>query len=226
METAREKLGLDFVVEWKPYFLDPTLPKSGKDKTAHYDGKFGEARCKEILLYLRAVFEAEGIPGYNINGLISNTIDSHQLLELAREHSLEAQDRLAQVLFRRYFIDSTRDLRRRRCYLKPLSLQSNVLLSQPQRTLLRPLLSAGEDIGDRSVLLAAAKEVAIDEQAAAAVLDEDRYAEEVLSHAEAEMSKVRGIPLFRIDSSHQLSGGQSPEAFLQVFTELSQIEVQ
>lgn len=51
---------LECSVRWRPFFLDPTLPKQ-KDKTSAYREKFGEARMKQMIPFMTKVGSEEGI---------------------------------------------------------------------------------------------------------------------------------------------------------------------
>mmetsp|Transcript_81121 Transcript_81121/g.161316 ORF Transcript_81121/g.161316 Transcript_81121/m.161316 type:complete len:266 (-) Transcript_81121:422-1219(-) len=106
MAVASDKMALDFSITWKPFFLDPRLPGGeGKDKHAHYISKFGAERVNQMVPHMVQTFEAEGIPGYNINGRVGNTMDSHRLLEYALKHGgPQKQDQLMETLFTQYFL--------------------------------------------------------------------------------------------------------------------------
>ncbi|NYF30587.1 DsbA family oxidoreductase [Sphingopyxis sp. JAI108] len=70
------------------------------------------------------------------------------------------------------------------------------------------------DPGDRSALVVAAEEVGLDGSAARAVLESDRYVEEV--RAEEELWRSRGInsvPTVIVNDRHLISGAQPPEEF-------------
>jgi predicted DsbA family dithiol-disulfide isomerase len=70
------------------------------------------------------------------------------------------------------------------------------------------------DPGDHDALVAAAEEVGLDGAAARAVLESDRYAEEV--RAEEALWRRRGIksvPTLLVNDRHLISGAQTPEEF-------------
>lgn len=70
------------------------------------------------------------------------------------------------------------------------------------------------DPGDHSALVIAAEEVGLDGSAARAVLESDRYVEEV--RAEEELWRSRGInsvPTVIVNDRHLISGAQPPEEF-------------
>ncbi|XP_010938036.1 uncharacterized protein [Elaeis guineensis] len=74
----------------------------------------------------------------------------------------------------------------------------------------------GKYIGDREVLLDAARKVGI--EGAAELLEDPRKGlEEVYEELEKYSSCIRGVPHFVINGKYKLSGGQPPEVFLRMF---------
>jgi len=80
----------------------------------------------------------------------------------------------------------------------------------------------GRALSSKSVLLEAARESELD--GAAALLEADDYAEQVKGQVEdAYQAGVTGVPHFRIDGGgrgKEVSGGQQPDVFLQIFRSL------
>jgi len=80
----------------------------------------------------------------------------------------------------------------------------------------------GRALSSRSVLLEAAAAANLD--GAEALLDSDHGSESVWSEVESAYNAgVTGVPYFRIDGGgggKEISGGQAPEAFLQIFSAL------
>lgn len=81
----------------------------------------------------------------------------------------------------------------------------------------------GKPLSSRAVLLDAASRAQLG--GAEAVLDGEDFSEEVWSSVEqAYAAGVSGVPYFKIDgggAGKELSGGQPPEAFLQIFSRLA-----
>jgi predicted DsbA family dithiol-disulfide isomerase len=96
---------LEVDVRWRPFFLDPSLPREGVDKLAHYKRKFGEERMAQMIPYMRATGAKETPPiAFSYGGRISNTLDSHRLLELAHEQGgASLQNALVERLAHAYF---------------------------------------------------------------------------------------------------------------------------
>ena len=82
----------------------------------------------------------------------------------------------------------------------------------------------GKSLADADVLLAAAEQAGVD--GAADVIKSGAFADEVRTNVERAYSDgVSGVPHFKISSAnggkvHQISGGQPPEAFLSIFSQL------
>ena len=69
-------------------------------------------------------------------------------------------------------------------------------------------------LADRDVLLSVAREAGIDESEAAAVLDSDRYSDEVrFDEREAQMRGVRGVPYMVFNGDFAIPGAMSVEGF-------------
>ncbi|PKA49177.1 hypothetical protein AXF42_Ash010862 [Apostasia shenzhenica] len=78
----------------------------------------------------------------------------------------------------------------------------------------------GKYIGDRQVLLHAAMKEGI-EGAAELLDDPNKGRKEVDEELQKYSSRISGVPHFRINGSHELSGGQPPEVFLRAFESVS-----
>ena len=102
--TSRPDLDVEIV--WHPYQLNPATPKEGVDRKDYLREKFGtETYPEQMLGALVEAGEATDIDfKFNTMNRVPNTIDSHKVLRWAREFG--HQDALAEILFRRYFIDN------------------------------------------------------------------------------------------------------------------------
>lgn len=93
--------GIDVHVNWRPYQLDPTIPREGKDRREYMLGKFGsEERIREIHARIQPLGEAEGINfDFEAIKVAPNTLDAHRLIRWAGATGEEVQNRLVQRLF-------------------------------------------------------------------------------------------------------------------------------
>ena len=92
-------------VTFKPFELNPGLPREGIDRAAYRRAKFGSAeRLRLMDARLAAAGESVDIRfAFDKIRRTPNTFDAHRLLWLAE--SLGTQDALAEALFRAYFLD-------------------------------------------------------------------------------------------------------------------------
>lgn len=92
-------------MHWRPYQLDPTIPRDGMDRQQYLDNKFGsKEQAKSVYDPIRQAGKAEEIPfAFDKIATSPNTVDSHRLIRWARTDG--RQDAVVEILFRRYFID-------------------------------------------------------------------------------------------------------------------------
>jgi len=92
-------------VAWKPFELNPTMPKEGMDRKEYREKKFGGANAvEEMDRRMTAVGAQEGIP-FALDKIrrTPNTFDAHRLLWLASEDGV--QEKVAEALFRAFFVE-------------------------------------------------------------------------------------------------------------------------
>jgi predicted DsbA family dithiol-disulfide isomerase len=90
-------------IAWRPFQLNPTMPKSGMDRRAYLDAKFGgvEAR-RAIEERIAKAGEADGIVfAFDRIERTPNTFEAHRLNWFAQQQ--RRQDDLAEALFHAYF---------------------------------------------------------------------------------------------------------------------------
>ena len=90
-------------VTWRPFQLNPTMPKSGMDRRAYLDAKFGGAEAwRAMEERLAKAGEADGIVfAFDRIERTPNTFEAHRLMWRAQQH--RKQDDLAEALFHAYF---------------------------------------------------------------------------------------------------------------------------
>ena len=94
-----------FDVFWRPYRLDPTIPREGVDRRAYLRAKFGDTpRTSAIGDAIRSEGASEGIAfAFDKIAKSPNTLDSHRLVRWAA--GAGKQDEIVERLFKAYFID-------------------------------------------------------------------------------------------------------------------------
>jgi predicted DsbA family dithiol-disulfide isomerase len=92
-------------VFWRPYRLDPTIPREGVDRKAYLKAKFGDGpRNAAMGDALRDEGAAEGIAfAFDKIAKTPNTLDSHRLIRWAG--GVGRQDDVVERLFKAYFLD-------------------------------------------------------------------------------------------------------------------------
>ena len=89
-------------VNWRPFFLDPTIPKEGISRKTYMENKFGAERLKTIHDPLIAAGKEDGVPyAFDKITRTPNTMDAHRLIRWS--HVGGKQHDVAERLFMAYF---------------------------------------------------------------------------------------------------------------------------
>ena len=94
-----------FDVIWRPYRLDPSIPREGVDRRAYLKAKFGDSpRTSAMGDAIRSEGASEGISfAFEKIAKSPNTLDSHRLIRWAASAGL--QNEVVERLFQAYFIE-------------------------------------------------------------------------------------------------------------------------
>ena len=105
MEQASRLLGDDLrlAVRWRPFQLNPTMPKEGLDRRTYRTAKFGSWEHSQALdAQIAAVGREVGVAFcHDLMARTPNTFDAHRLIWLAGQEG--KQDEVVEALFRAYF---------------------------------------------------------------------------------------------------------------------------
>ena len=94
--------GIKAEVNWRPFFLDPTIPAEGMSRRSYLENKFGAERLKTIHDPLIAAGKADGVPfAFDKITRTPNTMDAHRLIRWS--HDAGKQHDMAERLFMAYF---------------------------------------------------------------------------------------------------------------------------
>jgi predicted DsbA family dithiol-disulfide isomerase len=95
--------GDPILVRWRPYQLDPTIPREGLERNAYMRAKFGDSsRLQAVHARLEALGAEEGIAfAFSRIARAPNTLDAHRLIRWATVGDL--QDHVVDRLFSLYF---------------------------------------------------------------------------------------------------------------------------
>src|SRR6267143_8697 len=91
LEKAIALAGRDVRVRWRPFQLNPQMPKAGMNRKAYRSAKFGSwERSLALDAQVTAVGRAEGIPfAFDKIERTPNTLDAHRLIRLADQESVQ-----------------------------------------------------------------------------------------------------------------------------------------
>ena len=93
----------NFIIEWHPFQLNPTMPKKGMDRREYLEAKFGgQEEAVKVYSNIDKTAKESGI-SMNFGGIkrTPNTIDAHRLIHLA---GIEGkQNIIVDRLFKSYF---------------------------------------------------------------------------------------------------------------------------
>jgi predicted DsbA family dithiol-disulfide isomerase len=96
---------IEFDIQWRPYFLDPNVPREGADRRTYMAAKFGDSERRNAMT---EALKAEGVK----EGIVfefdkierrPNTLDAHRLIRWAATAGI--QDTVVERLFAAYFLE-------------------------------------------------------------------------------------------------------------------------
>ena len=90
-------------ITWRPFQLNPTMPKEGMDRATYLEGKFGSLDAfRQLEEHVLAAGAAERIPfAFDKMARTPNTFLAHRLIWYAEQQG--RQDAVVESLFRGYF---------------------------------------------------------------------------------------------------------------------------
>ncbi len=92
-------------ITWRPFQLNPTMPKEGMDRTTYLESKFGSLDAfRQLEEHVLAAGAAERIPfAFEKVARTPNTFMAHRLMWYAEQQG--RQDAVVESLFRGYFVE-------------------------------------------------------------------------------------------------------------------------
>jgi predicted DsbA family dithiol-disulfide isomerase len=97
--------GERFEVHWRPFQLNPDMPREGVERDSYRAAKFGSlARSRELDAQVAAAGRAAGVEFRHALMLRTpNTVDAHRVIRLAGLQGPAMQDKVVEALFTAYF---------------------------------------------------------------------------------------------------------------------------
>lgn len=104
-KAMSQRPDMEFEIQWRPFQLNPDMPRDGMDRRQYLEVKFGGPdRAKQIYEHIEDAGRSEGIAfAYDKIVRTPNTLDSHRLIKWAGTAGV--QDAAVEVLFRKYFLE-------------------------------------------------------------------------------------------------------------------------
>jgi predicted DsbA family dithiol-disulfide isomerase len=104
-KAMSQRPDMEFEIQWRPFQLNPDMPRDGMDRRQYLEAKFGgPERAKQIYEHIEDAGRSEGIAfAYDKIVRTPNTLDSHRLIKWAGTAGV--QDAAVEVLFRKYFLE-------------------------------------------------------------------------------------------------------------------------
>ncbi len=97
--------GVEVVVRWRPFQLNPDMPREGRDLNQYYDQKFGEHRLRELKATIKEVGREEGIGfEYRADAVAPNTLSAHTLMNWAQTSEGGDSDAVAEKIFHAHHV--------------------------------------------------------------------------------------------------------------------------
>ncbi len=94
--------GIRVEVNWRPFFLDPTIPAEGMSRRAYLENKFGAERLKTLHDPILAAAKEDDVPyAFDKITRTPNTMDAHRLIRWS--HIGGKQHDVTERLFMAYF---------------------------------------------------------------------------------------------------------------------------
>jgi predicted DsbA family dithiol-disulfide isomerase len=96
--------GIDADIRWRPFLLDPSIPKEGLPRQLYLERKFSKERLPQLHAPLKAAGDDEGIAyAFDLIAVTPNTLNAHRLIRWS--HAAGRQHAMAERLFTLYWIE-------------------------------------------------------------------------------------------------------------------------
>lgn len=193
---GRSPFARDAILRWRPYQLDPDLPRPGQPLLTWLARRHGSVeRARAAMTQVRRTAAAEGIEFDVDRAIIANTFDAHRLLWFADQPeavfsgaTADTQQELVESLHRAHFTD-------------------------------------GLDLSDREVLIALAGEAGLDEDRVRQLLRTTEATADVRAAlARAHDLGISSVPTFVFAGTYTVSGAQDARTMTGLLAEVARRE--
>jgi len=212
---------IPLTVRWRPYFLNPWVPREGISRAEYLTTKFGSVeKYEKAAQRIVEAAEAEGLV-YRLDKVARqpNTTDSHRLIRWAGERdraepgSRNDNSRPAAG----YRGNGSADGTANDDNAVRIGLAAGA--AQMKQRLMELYFSHGADLTERDVLVQAAADSGFDEDEVRERLASDRDVQAVTDEAlAASQAGVEGVPCFIFGAVLAVAGAQSPDYLASALT--------
>ena len=203
LEIAMEALPeIDFDLHWRPFQLNPQMPKEGISREEYMANKFGAGQptedfykqLEELGAKLDINFQFKAI------GFAPNTLDAHRLIHWAGGGKDPADGADQSQTASKY------------------GHQTDLVTK-----LFEIYFEQGGDLGNQQVLREAAQSLGMNGQLVDELLGSERDVDAIKEQvASATKLGISGVPCFIIESKYAVMGAQKPEALIEAFEQASE----
>jgi len=176
-------------IRWRPYQLNPQMPKEGMDRAEYMESKFGKGASEGFYKNLETVGDELDI-NFDFQSIkfAPNTLDAHRLIHWASYEKNDKPD-------------------------KNTTNQTDLVTR-----LFEVYFEQGGNLGDPEVLVEAAKALGMDGELVSKLLDGDRDVKAIEDQvAIAGKMGISGVPCFIIENKYAVMGAQSPQVLADNF---------
>jgi predicted DsbA family dithiol-disulfide isomerase len=104
-KALEQRLDLDIRLNWRPFQLNPEMPREGRNRREYYRSKFGEERLKDLRMALDNAGAEEGIVFCDEpDAMAPNTLSAHVLMFWAATDENIDSNALAEKLFHAHHV--------------------------------------------------------------------------------------------------------------------------
>ena len=104
-KAIEQRPGLDIALTWRPFQLNPDMPREGRNRRDYYRNKFGDERAKDLRETLKNVGAEAGIVFCDEpDAMAPNTLSAHVLMYWAARDENVDTNTLAEKLFNAHHV--------------------------------------------------------------------------------------------------------------------------
>ena len=106
--ALRDENITEYTIDWRPFLLNPDMPRDGVDRKVYLATKFGGRNSARRVSDVIATTGALTGIDFNFEQIATtpNSVDSHRLIRYALRNAPERADALVEAIFQSFFLDA------------------------------------------------------------------------------------------------------------------------